>query len=118
MDNNTTVNPISGDNIRISSDVIEIIAGLAINDIKDIDKQASKSTKGRKNKPIEVVTFEDGTVLLTVNISVNYGTKIPELGREIQQKVKDAVQNMTGLTVKAVNINVIGMNIEKSAKKA
>ena len=57
----------------------------------------------------------DGKVKIDVNIIVEYGTRIPDVAFEIQNRVKKAVENMTGMNVVEVNVHVQGVdtNIKK-----
>lgn len=62
------------------------------------------------------VTEKDAT--LDLYIIVEYGSRIPDIAFEIQNKVKTAVENMTGLKVLEVNIHVQGVNLPKDAKES
>lgn len=95
--------------IKISKDVICIIADLAISDTVDPEKV----TRKLRNKGI-TITYEGEELILGIDLIVKYGVKIPAIAESVQKKVKASVENMTGLAVKAVNINIIGMNFEKS----
>lgn len=99
--------------VKISNDVIAIIVGLSLNDEPDIDKALKKG----RGKGLSI-QFEGEELTLNLDLNVAYGVKIPELSRRVQEKVKAAVENMTGFQVKAVNINITGVNIEKSDKSA
>ena len=99
--------------IKIASDVILIIADLAISETNASDMIARKA----KGKSLNVA-YDGDDLVISVDLSVKYGVKIPQVSEEIQKKVKTSVENMTGLKVKEVNVNVIGMNIEKTAKEA
>ena len=70
--------------------------------------------KGKKNlaKGIKVDS-ENGKAKIDVNIIVEYGARIPDVAFEIQNRVKTAVENMTGLKVEEVNVHVQGVNTEK-----
>ena len=59
-------------------------------------------------KAVDVVLY-DGVAEITVDIIVNYGVKIPTVCRNVQQAVKDGVQNMTNITVSKVNVVVTGV---------
>ena len=50
-----------------------------------------------------------------MDLAIAYGTKIPELAAQVQEKIKTSVETMTGLIVKAVNVNIVSMNMEKAA---
>ena len=73
---------------------------------------------GKKNlaKGIKVDS-EDGKVKIDVNIIVEYGTRIPDVAFEIQNRVKKSIESMTGLKVTEVNVHVQGVNIETEKKQ-
>jgi len=99
--------------IKIANDVILIIADLAISETAASEMIARK----QKGKSLNVA-YDGDDLVISVDLTVKYGAKIPQLSEEIQKKVKSSVENMTGLTVKEVNVNIVGMNIEKTAKEA
>ena len=99
--------------LKITDDVVAIIAGLAISDQKGIEKLSKKN----KNRGISI-QMEEGQVVCNVDLSILQGCKVPELAGQVQENVKAAIENMTGLSVKAVNVNIVSMNMEKSAKEA
>lgn len=120
--------PINEDNtIRIADDVVAVIAGVAVSEIPGVYGMAgsfaggiTEVLSGKKNlsKGIKVEVGEKDTKI-DVNIIVEYGTRIPDIAYEIQNRVKKAVENMTGLKVLEVNVHVQGVNTEfdKDAKK-
>ena len=73
----------------------------------------SEVLSGKKNlsKGIKVESGEKET-RIDVNIIVEYGTRIPDVAFEIQNKVKVAVENMTGLKVVEVNVHVQGVSTQ------
>ncbi len=106
--------------IKISNDVIAVIAGVAVSEVPGVYGMSggfaggiSEVLKGKKNlaKGIKVETTEK-TAKIDVNIIVEYGTRIPDVAFEIQNRVKKAVESMTGLKVSEVNVNVQGVNTE------
>jgi uncharacterized alkaline shock family protein YloU len=96
--------------VKISNDVISIIAALAIKDMDEVRKNTSK-VRG-KDKSIEV-TSSGRDVVINVDLSVPYGTKIPKVASEVQEKIKTSVETMTGLNVTSVNVIISGMNISQ-----
>lgn len=112
------------DKIRISEDVIATIAGIAASETENIASMGGgfvdgiAGMLGRKSmgKGIKVEVKED-QVSIDMSIIMQYGCKIHEVARTMQAKVRDAVENMTGMQVTAVTVNVLGVNIEKEAKK-
>lgn len=111
-------------NVKISDDVVAIIAGLAATDIKGVAGMSGgiaggiADILGRKSlsKGVKVEVGESEAAI-DLFIIVEYGSKIPEVAWEIQESVKSAIETMTGLNVIEVNIHVQGVNIEKNTKE-
>ena len=112
--------------IKISSDVIAVIAGVAVSEVPGVFGMAggfaggiTEVLKGKKNlaKGIKVDTT-DNKAKIDVNIIVEYGARIPDVAFEIQNRVKTAVENMTGLKVEEVNVHVQGVNTESLTEES
>jgi len=111
-------------NVKISEDVVSIIASLAASEVKGVAGMSGGiagdivEMLGKKNlsKGVKVDIKENDTNI-DLYIIVEYGCRIPEVAWEIQEKVKKAVETMTGLNVLKVNIHVQGVYIEKETKK-
>lgn len=106
--------------IKISDDVVSVVAGVAVSEVSGVAGMAggfaggiSEVLSGKKNlsKGIKV-EVNDATTKIDVNIIVEYGSRIPEVAFEIQNKVKKAVESMTGLKVEEVNVHVQGVNTD------
>jgi len=117
---------LEGNNIKIADDVVAVIAGMAVTEVSGVYEMAggfaggiSEVLSGRKNvaKGIKVEVNGKETKL-DLNIIVEYGARIPDVAFEIQNKVKKAVETMTGLKVTEVNVHVQGVNIENLNKEA
>lgn len=117
----------NGDNngIKISDDVVAVIAGVAVSEVNGVAGMAggfaggiSEVLSGKKNlsKGIKVDVGEKETKI-DVNIIVEYGTRIPDIAFEIQNRVKKAVEAMTGLKVLEVNVHVQGVSTEVSVSE-
>ncbi len=117
---------INEDNtIKIADDVVAVIAGIAVSEIPGVYGMAggfaggiTEVLSGKKNlsKGIKVEVGDKDTKI-DVNIIVEYGTRIPDIAFEIQNRVKKAVENMTGLKVLEVNVHVQGVNTETEKEK-
>ena len=106
--------------IQISSDVVAVIAGVAVSEVQGVSGMSggfaggiTEVLSGKKNlaKGIKVEIDED-TAKIDVNIIVEYGSRIPDVAFEIQNRVKKSVENMTGLKVEEVNVHVQGVNTD------
>jgi uncharacterized alkaline shock family protein YloU len=101
--------------VQIADDVIAVIAEIAALEVEGmISVGQSKndfvqSIRGKKAaKGIHVEVIED-EVYATISGTVAYGAKIREVCVEVQQKVKNSIETMTGLTVHCVDVHVIGV---------
>lgn len=112
------------DKIRISEEVIATIAGIAASENENLASMSGgfvdgiAGMLGRKSpgKGIKVELKED---LVTIDLSVvmQYGCKIHEVARDMQARVRDAVQSMTGMEVISINVNVLGVSVGKETVK-
>ena len=111
--------------IQISEDVVANIAGMAIEGIKGIAEMSggfaggiSEVLSGKKNMAKGIkVDIKEGKAKIDVNIIVEYGSRIPDVAFEIQNRVKKAVENMTGLKVEEVNVHVQGVNTDTAKEE-
>ena len=102
--------------IEISKDVITTIAAVAALEVDGLVEQNSKSGissvfKRGSSKTVET-ELEDGHVKINVNIAVKYGYPVHETAKEVQDRVKDEVEEMTGLEVNTVNVDVAALAFE------
>jgi uncharacterized alkaline shock family protein YloU len=116
-DNVNAVETVVGENdtIKISDDVVAVIAGVAVSEVKGVAGMAgngiSEVFKSKKNMSKGIKTeINDNIVKLDVNIIVEFGVRIPDVAFEIQNKVKQSVEAMTGLKVDTVNVNIQGVS--------
>ena len=121
-ENNNIENEIvkENNNIVIEDEVIATIAGIAVSEVSGVAEMAggfaggiTEVLSGKKNlaKGIKVEVGEKDAKI-DVNIIVEYGVRIPDVAFEIQNRVKKAVETMTGLNVLEVNVHVQGVNTE------
>ena len=113
MENNNYVleEDINLGTVKIADDVVAMIAGLACmagnvgNEL--LDKIGVKSlTKGVK------VYVTGKKVKTDVALLVEYGYNIPAVSQKVQDRVKSAIENMTGLEVTDVNVRIAGVNVQ------
>ena len=107
--------------IKIADDVVAVIAGKAASEVSGVFGMAggfaggiTEVLSGKKSlsKGIKV-DADEKEVKIDVNIIVEYGSRIPDVAFEIQNRVKKSVENMTGLKVAEVNVHVQGVKTEK-----
>jgi uncharacterized alkaline shock family protein YloU len=110
--------------IKITDEVVAIIAGIAAMEVPGVTSMSGgiaggiAEALGRKNlsKGVKVEVGEKEAAI-DLFIIVEYGYRIPEVAWTIQERVKNAVEDMTGLNVVEVNIHIQGVNIEKEHRK-
>lgn len=117
VDNNIEI----ATNLNISEDVIGIIAGLAASEVEGIAGMTLgfvdgiNQILGSNKKYAKGVKIElDGKkVVVDLFVNVKYGVRIPDVAWSAQNAVKKSVENMTGLEVENVNVNVQGIIFDK-----
>lgn len=119
MAEKTQINALEYGNVNISDDVIGIITSIAAAEIEGVNGLSGGFAEdlaekfGVKNLKKGVkVDIEDDIVVVDLNIVVDFGIRIPDVAWKVQENVKNAVETMTGLSVKAVNIHVQGINMD------
>ncbi|MBR9646922.1 Asp23/Gls24 family envelope stress response protein [Clostridium tyrobutyricum] len=108
--------------VKISDEVVGVIAGLATTEISGIVGMSAnlvggitKILRGKKNLSKGVkVSVGESSAAIDLYVVVEYGVRIPDVALKVQENVKKAVESMTGLEVSAVNIHVQNVIIPKS----
>ncbi|MBA4701612.1 MAG: Asp23/Gls24 family envelope stress response protein [Ruminococcus sp.] len=115
----TIQNDSSMGEVKIADEVVAIIAALAATEVEGVASMAGNITNelvsklGMKNlsKGVKVDVLE-GVVTVSLALNLKYNYSIMEISSKVQEKVKNAVENMTGLEVADVNIKVAGVEME------
>lgn len=111
------------DKVKIADEVIATIAGITASEVEGVISMSGGMADGiagilgKKNltKGVKVEVGEK-EVTIELSIVVEYGCKIHEVAKEIQEKVRQSIEKMTGLSVGEVMVNVLGVNTEKTSK--
>ena len=108
---------LQGGSLQISTEVIGKIARCAALEIDGV----AEGSCGKQNKKIKdileassiqspvVVEMRDGTANITLHLMMRFGARIPAVAEKVQENVKNAVQNMTNVTVSRVNLVIAGL---------
>lgn len=107
--------------IIISEEVVAIIAGLAATEVDGVESMAGNITKelvarlgmSYLSRGVKVDVEKD-SVKVDLALILKYGYEIPEVSKKVQEKVKSAIETMTGLTVNEVDITIAGIGEEKA----
>lgn len=109
--------------VQIADDVVAMIAGIAATEVKGVSAMSGNITNelmskvGMQNLTKGVkVAVENGRVRVDLALLMEYGYNIPGTCQKVQDKVKNAIENMTGLEVTDVNIRIAGINMQKTGK--
>lgn len=104
--------------IQIADEVVAIIAGLAATEVEGVASMAGNVTNelvaklGMRNLAKGVkVDINPESVVVDMALNMEYGFNIPKTSEEVQERVKNAIENMTGLHVAEVNIRIAGVAI-------
>lgn len=97
--------------VAISNDVVARVAALAASQVGGISlgKKFSMSDLLGRKEPVRGITIEvEGTqAVISLEVKVEYGRNMYDMAQRLQRKVKDAVEQMTGLAVNKVNVAII-----------
>lgn len=94
-------------NIHISEEVLAAISAAAALEVEGV---SSLTNPSKKNAARGVhIKLEEEKVVVTMSVLMAYGHTIPEMGRAVQEAVKNAIESMSGLEVAAVNVSVGGI---------
>lgn len=108
--------------VEIAPEVIQIISGLAASEVDGVVGLSGgvvgdiNQWLGRKNLRQGIrVEFNDMNHIV-VSIVIQYGYNIPEVGRQVQEKIKTAIETMTGITIHTIVVRVEGIKFPQQEK--
>ena len=106
--------------VQIANEVVSSIAGISAAEVVGVDSMAGGFTNelagkfGVKNLSKGVkIEMANSYVVVDLAIQMKYGYNIPETCSQVQEKVAQAINSMTGLTVKKVNVRIAGVSLEQ-----
>lgn len=106
--------------VQIADDVVAVIVGLAATEVDGVSSIGGNITNelmskvGIKNLSKGVkISIVEKNVNVDISLTLDYGYNIPTTCAKVQEKIKNTVQNMTGLNVSDVNVRITGVNMKK-----
>lgn len=104
--------------VKIANDVVAMIAGLAATEVDGVSAMVGNITNelmgmvGMKklNKGVKI-DIVDRVVTVDLAVTLDYGYNIPGICNKVQEKVKNAIETMTGLEVAEVNLRIAAINM-------
>jgi len=107
--------------VRVADEVVAIIAGLAATEVEGVSSMSGNITKelvsklGMKNLSKGVkITFSENSIAIELTLNIAYGYAIPDVSAKAQDKVKTAVETMTGLAVSGVDVHIASVDMGKN----
>ena len=104
--------------VRVGEEVVSIIAGLAATEVAGVGSMAGNITNeivaktGIKNLAKGVhVDVMDGIVTVDLDLNIKYGYAIPEVSGNVQERVRTAIETMTGLEVGTINVRIASVDM-------
>lgn len=109
--------------VQIADEVVAIISGLAALEVEGVAKMSGNvpnelvSKLGMKNlsKGVKVEVSPE-SVMIDLALEMKYGYSIPKVSEQVQERVKSAIESMTGLCVERVNVRIVGVAVDKPQK--
>ena len=109
--------------VQIADEVIAIISGLAAVELGGVAKMSGNvsneliSMLGMNNlsKGVKVEVTPE-SVAIDLALEMKYGYSIPKVSEQVQERVKNAIESMTGLTVERVDVRIVGIAVDKPQK--
>ena len=104
--------------VRVADDVVSIIAGLAATEVEGVASMTGNITNeivvktGIKSLSKGVhVDVMDGIVTVDLDLNIKYGYAIPEVSGNVQERVRTAIETMTGLEVGTINVRIASVDM-------
>ena len=120
------MNEYTDGSVTFATDVVATIAGLAATEVEGVASMSSQSTnsladmfskKNSRNLTKGVrIDLDSSMVTVDITIVVEYGSPVPDVAHNIQENVKKAIETMTGLDVRSVDVHVSGISFEREQR--
>ena len=103
-------------NVMISEDVIASIITEAVSEVEGIDSLAVKPVSEFADligmnwgKGMKITISEDNSIAIDCNVVVKFGQSVIDVATNAQQAITAAVENVAGVKVTNVNVNICGI---------
>jgi len=111
--------------VNVTEEVIAIVAGLAATEVDGVSSLygnltnaiIAKTGMNKLSKAVKVLSDGEDEVRVQMSLNMAYGFEIPTVSAEVQKRVKSTVENMTGLTVREVDIRVASVDVSAQSTK-
>ena len=114
-----------GDSVRVSPDVISVVAAMAASEVEGVSAMTGgivggiAEKIGRKDltKGFKVQLLEEDKVKIDLSVTVDVGVKIVEVTTKLREKIRSSVESITGIKVTSINVHVLAINIPKEVEE-
>ncbi len=104
--------------VRIADEVIATIAALAATEVEGVSSlgggithdKASRAGGRALAKGLKI-EISEGVISAKIIIVIKFGYNIPETTIKVQERVKSALETMTGMEVSGVNVSVADVTV-------
>lgn len=111
--------------IHLAPRVVEIIAGIAASEVSGVARMHGSLANnfgellGRsgRRRGVKLTTDPDASLVIDVDVYLEYGVAVPKVAAEIQDKIAQQVALMTDLTVAEVNVHIQGIVTPKAEQQ-
>lgn len=104
--------------VKVSDEVVAIIAGLAATEVDGVSSMAGNITNdivgklGMRNLSKGIrIEFNEDSIEVYLSLNIAYGYNIPEVSEKVQERVKTAIENMTGIKIALVNVRIAAVDM-------
>ena len=107
--------------IKIANEVLSIISGTAALEVEGVVASqsvydaAGRFARRNFSRGVKIVVRDDA-ITVDLSVIVKFGHQIPKVSEEVQKRVKTALETMVGMTIKEVNVNIVGVHFDKVPK--
>ena len=92
--------------VEINTSALSVIANIAATEVEGVSKLLGKKVYSRGVE----LEFVDNELIIDVYCNMKSGYGVAKTARKIQENVKNSIFNMTEITTKSVNVNVLGID--------
>ncbi len=111
--------------VKIAEDVVGGMAGLAAIEVEGVAGMSGGIAGGFAQllgmnslaRGVKVAIHDNQEAVIDIFVIVDFGVRIPVVAFKIQEKVKEDVEEFTGLVVKEANVHVQGVMVEKNEEE-
>ncbi len=107
--------------VHITDEVVAIVAGLAATEVEGVESLTgnltntiiSKTGASKLQKGVRIIKNANDSISVRLSLCIRYGYEIPTICGQVQDKVKTAIENMTGIMVEEVDIRIATVSVVK-----